>query len=469
MPYKLKGNCVVKADTGEEVKCHDDLASAQKHLAALESNVPDAKESLSEAGARHNATDKQLIGDIKVNANQIVDLATQLDDAEKGEPDNESAQPQRTGVAVPIRESASKKTRTTYLAEQVVFGEAANAQNFTVPVTLIRAGWSQNARHYSREVLARAVDKFEGVKAYADHPSKDEEKNRPERSVRDIAGYYTNVKQADDGALKADLHVIGAARDWLWPLIQETHVKPDLIGVSINALGKTSQGEIEGKRGLIVEDIVKGNSTDIVTTPAAGGKFERLTASHDGFTNDLLAAMDYDEWRDARPDFIQRLREEVKTLRQDEAMRASVAKQTALHESLTQAQEKIKALEEAQRAQEKAFADSQAQAAQRAKDFYADKLIAESKLPTHWLSAMRPQLMRETDTAQWPNIIEGERAKYLSIARPHVVGVGAQGGGLMNATPVSEALGVSLVPAPFESPDQFAARKAEYMKLQGAK
>ncbi len=39
IPYKLRGNCVVKADTGETVKCHDTRKKALAHLAALEINV----------------------------------------------------------------------------------------------------------------------------------------------------------------------------------------------------------------------------------------------------------------------------------------------------------------------------------------------------------------------------------------------------------------------------------------------
>jgi hypothetical protein len=39
MPYKLKGNCVVRADTGKVVKCHKTKAEAVKHLAALKINV----------------------------------------------------------------------------------------------------------------------------------------------------------------------------------------------------------------------------------------------------------------------------------------------------------------------------------------------------------------------------------------------------------------------------------------------
>lgn len=47
MPYKLEGKCVVKED-GEEVKCHDSIEDAKAHLAALNTNVPDAKKSVEE-------------------------------------------------------------------------------------------------------------------------------------------------------------------------------------------------------------------------------------------------------------------------------------------------------------------------------------------------------------------------------------------------------------------------------------
>jgi hypothetical protein len=42
MPYELRGKCVVKADTGETVKCHPTKAKALAHLRALEANVEDA-------------------------------------------------------------------------------------------------------------------------------------------------------------------------------------------------------------------------------------------------------------------------------------------------------------------------------------------------------------------------------------------------------------------------------------------
>lgn len=41
MPYRLRGNCVVKSGTGKTVKCHKDHAKAVAHLKALYANVED--------------------------------------------------------------------------------------------------------------------------------------------------------------------------------------------------------------------------------------------------------------------------------------------------------------------------------------------------------------------------------------------------------------------------------------------
>jgi hypothetical protein len=39
MPYSVKGNCVVRSDTGEVVKKHPNRAKAMAHLKALKANV----------------------------------------------------------------------------------------------------------------------------------------------------------------------------------------------------------------------------------------------------------------------------------------------------------------------------------------------------------------------------------------------------------------------------------------------
>lgn len=66
MPYKLSENglCVLKADTGEELKCYKTHAEALNYLQALEANVSDAKGismNTQKAGARHSGMDQQHI------------------------------------------------------------------------------------------------------------------------------------------------------------------------------------------------------------------------------------------------------------------------------------------------------------------------------------------------------------------------------------------------------------------------
>jgi len=189
MPWKVYGKCVHKLNDdgskGEVVKCHDSPAEAAAHVKALYANVKEE----------------------------------------------------------------DSKTRTAAFAELISLSEAElDAEKHAARVTLISPGWSKNNRYYSRDVLTDAAHVFEGVKAYADHPSKSEIKDRPERSVRDLVGYYENVKVEKDGRLTADFKIRGAAQEWLWPLIATAVTeKPDLIGTSINALGKARPGEAEGR------------------------------------------------------------------------------------------------------------------------------------------------------------------------------------------------------------------------------
>ena len=150
--------------------------------------------------------------------------------------------------------------------------EAAEKTGSTWRVLLIRAGTSGNGIHYSPEVLQEAVPLFEGVKAYADHPSRDEMRSRPERSIRDVVGWYDRVAYDDAHAgIAADFHVLESA-DWLRTMLRSAWDagKGDLLGFSINAAGTKSGKRKDG--GALLEAIVSVTSTDVVTTPGAGGR-----------------------------------------------------------------------------------------------------------------------------------------------------------------------------------------------------
>ena len=301
------------------------------------------------------------------------------------------------------------------LRESDLDGKAFIARN----VTLIRPGFSTNVdkagrpRYYPAATLKQAAAVFEGTRAYRNHPRRSDEKELPERDVRDIVGYYTKVKAADDGALSGDLHVVGEARAWLWPLIEETRAKPDLVALSINALGQTRLGEAEGRKVVLVERIVDSNSVDVVTTGGAGGSLAGALLQSDGdrWTADLLQAMAFEQWREARADYVARLRNEWKSVRETEALKEA-------HTALDGAKKKAAAFEEQNRAQAKDLA-------QLRRDALADRLLAESRLPERLRPAVREQMLEAGDEAGMRKVVEGESAKYRAAPRPPVPVTGA--------------------------------------------
>lgn len=152
--------------------------------------------------------------------------------------------------------------------------EEAEAGRFHIRV--IGPGWGSSG-YYSPQVLETAgkAGVFgKGLKMYWDHPTKSESRERPERSLKDLAG----VLEAD---ATWDAH--GREGPGLYAPIQPTaqyrdHVR-DLaphIGVSIRGDGTARMGEAEGRKGRIIEAITAAKSVDFVTAPGAGGKVLEL-------------------------------------------------------------------------------------------------------------------------------------------------------------------------------------------------
>lgn len=328
-----------------------------------------------------------------------------------------------TEKTTPAVEAETTRTRTGYFAELSDLREATLSEDGSIArVTLIRPGWSANGRYYAPEVLSRARGLFEGGQAYADHPSRAERKERPERSVRDLVGYYEDVRQETDGRLTANFHVV---QEWMRPIVHAAvKENANLAGLSINALGETRQGEVGGKRGIIVETIAKHNSTDVVTTPAAGGKFESLLASDgDGFTRDLLEAMPLDELmetlRDARPDLVKAWQKEWKTPRDNEAVSAARAE-------LAEARTKVDKLTKENRTHKRVVEGKDAQIARLGRQLMVDRLLNESKLPKEWKDDIRAQLMEASDIKAMETLLEREARKAAKTPRPlKISGVGA--------------------------------------------
>lgn len=176
-------------------------------------------------------------------------------------------------------------------------------------VVLIQEGLGNfnDAFFYTREALQSAVSEFEGKKIYANHPSRSEEEDRPERDVKDILGHYENValEEVDGRAeVHADLVIPdGEKFDWARNMAdaaltyREKYGDKDFVGLSINASGDADESDIDDviasapeacvpklneakEKGVttvrVVTQIDDAVSTDLVTEAGAGGKFLKL-------------------------------------------------------------------------------------------------------------------------------------------------------------------------------------------------
>lgn len=371
-----------------------------------------------------------------------------------------------TGADESKRWVEAPKKNTRYFRETLSLREGTiDETTFVVKgVTLIRPGFSANTdkagrpRYYAAETLKAAANLFEGTRAYRNHPRRSDEKDLPERDVRDIVGWYQNVTIGGDGEMRGDMHVVGESRTWLWPLILETPQKPDLVELSINALGVSRIGEAQGKAAVVVEAIVAVNSVDVVTTGAAGGTFAgALLAGRDGgadLTASLLAAMTFEEWRAARQDYVNKLKGEWRTVREGEALKAAQAKSAALTTKLAEAQAQNRAVE--------------TELAEFRRGETADRLLAESGLPHSLRKQVRPQLLAASDEPAMRETVGREVEKWKTAPKPPVP---VQGGGQRPAAKPAEPvktvdagvalLGVSeaIAARPGESGEEYRQRR----------
>ncbi len=146
----------------------------------------------------------------------------------------------------------------------------------SVPVTLIREGKSKNNFYYPRPWLDGFATLMEGKKAYLNHETRSEIKDRQSRSVDDIAGWYTDVKH-ESGEVKGNLHLVETPRTE--HVIKLAQANPELVGLSLNAKGKASRSKVDGESVMLAETCEKVYSTDIVTEAAAGGEITAFVAS----------------------------------------------------------------------------------------------------------------------------------------------------------------------------------------------
>lgn len=288
-------------------------------------------------------------------------------------------------------------------------------------VVLIRAGMSKNRRYYSEGVLQKAVSVFEGAKAYANHPTRAENKERPERSVRDITGWYANVRYTE-GALRADRYFTRTqAGNDAWAIAEDILSKrapATLAGLSINAVGTGQVEKFEDGEALRVESISQAVSVDDVSNPAAGGGYVLTAGSGDELMDALMESLTFEEWFASRPEYVKRLQKEMQVARQDGAVKAAKAEAGRLVEALEVAQKTVETLEAEREA-------ARLKEAEARRELGIERALAGVNIPAAWKADLREQL-KAVEPEGWAAIIEREikKAKAAGAARVPVTGAG---------------------------------------------
>jgi hypothetical protein len=140
-------------------------------------------------------------------------------------------------------------------------------------VVLISAGWGSSG-YYSEEVLSRDIPAIfpVGTHMYLDHPTAQENAERPERSTLDLVGKIVETPRM--AGIEA-VAVVEIYPHWV-PIIE---AMKDDIGLSIRAMGVADEGDAGGKRGMVIEKLTEGISVDYVTKAGAGGRIGELVES----------------------------------------------------------------------------------------------------------------------------------------------------------------------------------------------
>lgn len=166
-------------------------------------------------------------------------------------------------------------------------------------VCIIESGDSKNGvwdggtfinRHYPRETLEKSAPMFEGARVYVyefkdatntrhDHLTEQALEAHPEGYAKNLVGWISRPRM-DGNSLVGTVRLLKNA-DWLRVNLQDSvaNGNPNLYGLSIDSDGSQHLGRVGGQPRLVVDALHDVRSVDVVTHPAAGGRFLRLVAS----------------------------------------------------------------------------------------------------------------------------------------------------------------------------------------------
>lgn len=268
-----------------------------------------------------------------------------------------------------VKESESRSLLSNFTSLE----EATLDSKGIAKIVVIAPGFGNpvDNHYYPVETLARDYAIFEGCKMYADHQTEEEEKQRPEGSIRQWVASLKNVTFEEGVGIVGDAVII---EPWLQQKLAALRDKKLLseMGISIRAAGIGTKDKIDGKEANVIDRITQVRSVDFVTEAGAGGGV-LLYETEREFDIDIISL---GVLRDRRPDLVKSIETEVKTTIMKEVKRTMEQEEriTELEgEVTTVTQERDDArteLTESQKAQRQAEAKSA-----------IDEAIGKSELP----------------------------------------------------------------------------------------
>ena len=288
--------------------------------------------------------------------------------------------------------------------EVVMIEEGAFDKKGELNITIIKPGFNRSkSRYYEKAMLARDKKIFENLNMYADHPTESEQRERPERSVRNIVARTGVVTEGRNGELRTRAKIVAPWFKERCALMAEQGLLKTL-GVSIVAIGEGVKKEIEGTRTHLIERLVKGRSVDIVTDAGAGGFVELFESEdHDEDLNDI-ELVDADRLREVRPDLV----EIIESAAQTKVVKETTDMSVELEKEVAELKEANTGLTAKNKEQQESL---DAQAVKEAKAD-VEKLINEAELPKATKAKLTEQFKEATTADGVKEAIEIE-SKYL--------------------------------------------------------
>jgi len=209
-----------------------------------------------------------------------------------------------------------KETMTRELSQNYIPLTEATFDKGQAAVTIIKAGFNADkSRYYPADMLRRDYRVFEGQKMYADHPTEEEDKALPERSIKNT-GWVAVLKDVtcdENGTVTGVAEII---EPWLMSKLATLRDKKLLseMGISINALGNASKATVEGNATLVIEEFTGCRSVDFVTEPGAGGS----VTFYESDRNRDVDLVELSALKEKRPDLIKTIEATVRAEIQQE-------------------------------------------------------------------------------------------------------------------------------------------------------